>query len=113
MRHLALALLSAFSISGAVADEIRPAVTTSFQNSGFADILIPGIERNTGIVVHLLVVGTGQALRLGRAGDVDTVLVHSREADERFINDGYGTHRRGIMYNDFILAGPNEDPAGG
>ncbi len=112
MRHLALFLLSAFWISGAFADEIRLAVTTSFQNSGLADILIPEIERDTGIKVHLLVVGTGQALRLGRAGDVDALLVHSPKAEERFITDGYGVHRREIMYNDYILVGPNEDPAG-
>ncbi|MEM7091290.1 MAG: substrate-binding domain-containing protein, partial [Pseudomonadota bacterium] len=60
----------------------------------------------------LLVVGTGQALRLGRAGDVDAILVHSKSAEEQFVADGFGTHRRDIMYNDFVIVGPSDDPAG-
>ena len=112
MTRLAFALLTALWSVGAAADEIRMAVTTSFQNSGLSDILIPEIRKDTGLKVHLLVVGTGQALRLGRAGDVDAVLVHSREAEERFVTEGYGTHRREIMYNDFVLVGPAGDPAG-
>lgn len=94
------------------ADEtMRLAVTTSFHNSGLADVLLPKIHQDTGISVQLLVVGTGQALRLGRAGDVDAVLVHSRAAEEAFIAKGYGTHRREIMFNDFVLIGPRNDPA--
>ncbi|MEM7214625.1 MAG: substrate-binding domain-containing protein [Pseudomonadota bacterium] len=90
---------------------MRMAVTTSFNNSGLSDILLPQIKEDTGIDVRLLVVGTGQALKLGRSGDVDAVLVHSRAAEEAFVEEGYGTHRRKIMYNDFIIAGPSEDPA--
>ena len=56
-------------------------------------------------------VGTGQAIRLGEAGDVDAILVHSRSAEEAFIAAGYGTHRRNIMYNDFVFVGPKSDPA--
>ena len=59
-----------------------------------------------------MVVGTGQALRLGQAGDVDAILVHSRSAEEAFVADGYGTHRREIMYNDFVFVGPQGDVAG-
>ncbi|MEM7711904.1 MAG: substrate-binding domain-containing protein [Pseudomonadota bacterium] len=96
----------------AEAEVLRMAVTTSFNNSGLADVLLPEIAAGTGIEVQLLVVGTGQALRLGAAGDVDAVLVHSRVAEEAFVADGSGTHRREIMYNDFVVVGPEDDPAG-
>ncbi|MDO6591520.1 sulfate ABC transporter substrate-binding protein [Loktanella sp. D2R18] len=93
------------------AENLKVAVTTSFHNSGLSDILLPAIAEDTGIDVQLLVVGTGQALRLGEAGDVDAILVHSRASEEAFIANGYGTHRREIMYNDFVFIGPNADPA--
>ena len=93
------------------ADVLRMAVTTSFHNSGLADVLLPAIAEDTGLDVQLLVVGTGQALRLGEAGDVDAILVHSRTAEEAFVAAGFGTHRREIMYNDFVVIGPASDPA--
>ncbi|WP_299725989.1 substrate-binding domain-containing protein [uncultured Tateyamaria sp.] len=93
------------------AETLRLAVTTSFHNSGLSDVLLPAIQRDTGIEVQLLVVGTGQAIRLGEAGDVDAVLVHSRKAEEAFVEGGFGTHRREIMYNDFVFVGPSLDPA--
>lgn len=93
-------------------DSMRLAVTTSFHNSGLADVLLPQIKTDVGIDVQLLVVGTGQALRLGAAGDVDAILAHSRTAEEAFVAAGHGTHRREIMYNDFIIVGPADDPAG-
>ena len=96
----------------AAADTLRMAVTTSFQNSGLSDVLLPQAEEDTGIRVELVVVGTGQALRLGRAGDVDAILVHSKAAEEEFVDEGFGTHRREIMYNDFVIIGPRDDPAG-
>jgi len=96
----------------ASADALRMAVTTSFQNSGLADVLLPAIKNDIGLDVQLLVVGTGQALRLGRAGDVDAILVHSRAAEEAFVAQGHGIRRREIMYNDFVLVGPADDPAG-
>ncbi|WP_341366772.1 substrate-binding domain-containing protein [Yoonia sp. BS5-3] len=101
----------AFWISSASADQLRLAVTTSFQNSGLADVLLPAIKADTGLTVQLLVVGTGQAMRLGAAGDVDAILVHSRAAEEAFVVNGHGSHRREIMYNDFVLVGPADDPA--
>ncbi|MFQ6553914.1 substrate-binding domain-containing protein [Aestuariibius insulae] len=111
-----LPVLSAVLAAGlavcAAAEEMKMAVTTSFHNSGLAEILLPAIEEETGITVELLVVGTGQALRLGEAGDVDAILVHSRAAEDAFVEAGYGTHRREIMYNDFVLIGPQGDPAG-
>lgn len=98
--------------SAQAADTMRLAVTTSFHNSGLSDVLLPEIKADLDLDVQLLVVGTGQALRLGRAGDVDAILVHSRAAEEAFVAEGFGTHRREIMYNDFVLIGPDDDPAG-
>lgn len=106
---LMLATLS-LPVSG-LAETLRMAVTTSFHNSGLSDVLLPQIARDTGIDVQLLVVGTGQALRLGEAGDVDAILVHSRTAEDAFVAEGYATHRREIMYNDFVVIGPQDDPA--
>ena len=93
------------------ASEIKVAVTTSFENSGLSRVLLPRIKADLGLDVQLVVVGTGQALRLGEAGDVDAILVHSRAAEEAFLAKGFGTHRREIMYNDFVLIGPKSDPA--
>jgi len=98
--------------ASARAEILRMAVTTSFQNSGLAGILLPAIEADLGLTVQVLVVGTGQAIRLGEAGDVDAVLVHSRPAEEAFVASGGASHRRQIMYNDFVLIGPSNDPAG-
>ncbi len=115
-RALALAMLClaaffAFLAAPMRAETMRLAVTTSFANSGLSDVLLPQILKDTGIEVQLLIVGTGQALRLGAAGDVDAVLVHAREAEERFIAQGDGLHRREIMFNDFVIVGPAGDPA--
>ncbi|MDF3416045.1 sulfate ABC transporter substrate-binding protein [Sulfitobacter sp. M57] len=93
------------------AETMKLAVTTSFNNSGLSDVLLPEIKSDTGLEVQLLIVGTGQAIRLGEAGDVDAILVHSKPAEEAFLAGGHGTHRREIMYNDFVLIGPAADPA--
>ncbi|MEC8014663.1 MAG: substrate-binding domain-containing protein, partial [Pseudomonadota bacterium] len=98
--------------TAAFADEMKMAVTTSFHNSGLAEVLLPEIKADLGLEVQLLVVGTGQAIRLGEAGDVDAILVHSKKAEEAFLAGGNGTHRREIMYNDFVFVGPKADPAG-
>ncbi|MFD0917721.1 substrate-binding domain-containing protein [Pseudahrensia aquimaris] len=95
----------------AQAETLRMAVTTSFHNSGLSDVLLPQIKRDTGVDVRLVVVGTGQALKLARAGDVDAILVHSKTAEEAFIAEGFAPYRRKIMYNDFVLVGPADDPA--
>ncbi len=105
-----LALLAGGVVQAA--ESLRLAVTTSFHNAGLADVLLPEIAADLGLEVQLLVVGTGQALKLGRAGDVDAILVHSRTAEEAFVADGFATHRREIMYNDFVFVGPADDPAG-
>lgn len=93
------------------AETLKMAVTTSFYNSGLSEVLLPEIVADLGLEVQLIVVGTGQALRLGEAGDVDAILVHARGAEERFLAGGFGTHRREIMYNDFVVIGPSNDPA--
>lgn len=111
MKRLVVAILASLWAGMGVAQEMRLAVTTSFQNSGLSEILLPAIKSDLGLDVRLLVVGTGQAIRLGQAGDVDAILVHSRAAEEAFVAEGYGTHRREIMYNDFVLIGPLDDPA--
>jgi tungstate transport system substrate-binding protein len=104
-------LVVALCATSAPAETLRLAVTTSFQNSGLSEVLLPEIKSDTGITVQLIVVGTGQALRLGEAGDVDAVLVHARAAEDAFVAAGFGTQRREIMYNDFVLVGPSSDPA--
>ena len=106
---IALSLLAAGAAQAA--DTMRLAVTTSFQNSGLAEVLLPEILADLDLEVQLLVVGTGQAIKLGEAGDVDAILVHSRAAEEAFVAAGYGTHRREIMYNDFVRVGAEGDPA--
>lgn len=105
-------LLACLWTAAAMADEMKLAVTTSFHNSGLSDVLLPAIKDDLGLDVHLLVVGTGQALRLGQAGDVDAILVHSKPAEEAFVADGFGTRRTEVMYNDFVVVGPADDPAG-
>lgn len=107
-----LSIILAVVGTTAWAENFKLAVTTSFQNSGLSDILLPAIKEDIDIDLQLLVVGTGQALRLGEAGDVDAILVHSRAAEDAFVAGGYGTHRREIMYNDFVFIGPASDPAG-
>lgn len=113
--RLATAIVTLFATAMMVfqihAGEMKMAVTTSFHNSGLSDILIPAIKKALDLDVQLIVVGTGQALKLGRTGDVDAILVHSRKAEETFVEDGHGTHRREIMYNNYVLIGPADDPA--
>ncbi|WP_120504131.1 substrate-binding domain-containing protein [Sulfitobacter mediterraneus] len=113
MKTLMMAAMTTLAMTSAAwADEIKLAVTTSFHNSGLSDVLVPAIKRDLDLEVQLLVVGTGQALKLGAAGDVDAILVHSRKAEEKFLAAGNGTHRREIMYNDFVFIGPQSDVAG-
>ncbi|MCU7847461.1 MAG: substrate-binding domain-containing protein [Candidatus Thiodiazotropha sp. (ex Lucinoma kastoroae)] len=91
---------------------IRLATTTSTDNSGLLADLLPAFTASTGYPVHVIAVGTGKALRMGREGDVDVVLVHARAAEDEFVAEGYGEKRYGVMHNDFVLVGPASDPAG-
>ena len=114
LRFLFALITSFFIISQATANEspLRLATTTSTANSGLLDYLLPKFTTETAIEVHMIAVGTGKALRLGREGDVDIVLVHARAAEDAFVEGGYGVDRADVMYNDFIIVGPKSDPAG-
>ncbi len=88
------------------------ATTTSTENSGLLRHIHPDFEKKTGARVKVIAKGTGASLRLARDGNADVVLVHSREQEERFVAEGHGVMRREVMYNDFVLIGPEDDPAG-
>lgn len=88
------------------------ATTTSTQDSGLLDVLIPIFEQATGVDVEVIAVGTGQALQLGEDGNADVLLVHSRAKEDEFMAAGHGVRREDVMYNDFLIAGPAADPAG-
>lgn len=105
---LATLLLSGQSIAASLLVQS----TTSTANSGLYKYLLPLFEAQTGIQVKVVAVGTGQAIRNARNCDADILLVHAKEAEEQFVKDGYGIDRSDLMYNDFIVVGPPEDPAG-
>ncbi len=88
------------------------ATTTSTQDSGLLDYLLPMFEQETGVKVDVIAVGTGQALQLGMDGNADVLLVHSRAREDEFMAAGHGVRREDVMYNDFVIVGPAEDPAG-
>ncbi len=90
---------------------IRLATTTSTENSGLLNHLLPVFHSASGYKVHVIAVGTGKALRMAQDGDVDVVLVHAPEAEAGFVDAGYGDHRHAVMYNDFVVVGPGNDPA--
>jgi len=107
-------LLAATPLSAAPAQAAGPltmASTTSTQNSGLFEVLLPAFEKHSGIKVHVIAVGTGQALGMARRGDADLVFVHDPEAEEQFVREGWGLERRQVMYNDFVVVGPAADPA--
>ena len=95
----------------AAADFIILQSTTSTQNSGLFAAILPEFEKETGIEVRVVAVGTGQALRNARNGDGDVLLVHAKAAEEQFVEDGFGVSRSDVMYNDFVIVGPANDPA--
>jgi tungstate transport system substrate-binding protein len=111
-------LLLAFGASSVLAAKAAPrqkniilATTTSTQDSGLLDTLIPIFEKQTGYFVKTIAVGSGQAMKMGERGEADVMLVHSPDAEKKFIEEGYGINRRLVMHNDFILVGPPSDPA--
>ncbi|PLR79397.1 tungsten ABC transporter substrate-binding protein [Bacillus sp. V3-13] len=112
-----LILLSACSsASGSTVKEAPPnlilATTTSTQDSGLLDVLIPAFEKENNINVKTIAVGTGQALDMGKKGEADVLLVHAPEAEQELIESNDAINRKRVMYNDFIMVGPKEDPAG-
>ncbi len=108
-----LALVASALIGQANAQQpsIVVASTTSTEQSGLFAHLLPAFEKDTGISVHVVAVGTGQALDIGRRGDADVVFVHDRDAELRWLAEGEGVRRYPVMYNDFVLVGPASDPA--
>ncbi len=115
---LVLAVCIILSI-GVTAEKVRSgskmlkmSTTTSLQISGLFDILLPELEKETGIGVKIIAKGTGAAIRDGIDGNVDLIFIHSKSREEKFVRDGYGTKRYPVMHNDFVILGPSSDPAG-
>jgi tungstate transport system substrate-binding protein len=113
MIRITALLLSIFVIGTAQADErfITLSSTTSTQDSGLFDHILPLFQAATGLSVHVVAVGTGQAIAIGMRGDADALLVHDRPGEDKFVADGFGIDRRDVMYNDFVIVGPGADPA--
>ena len=105
-----LAMLAA--LPAAAQQFITVASTTSTENSGLFGHILPIFQAETGIEVRVIAQGTGQALETGRRGDADVVFVHARAQEEKFVAEGWGVQRFDVMYNDFVIVGPAEDPAG-
>jgi tungstate transport system substrate-binding protein len=112
------ALLFAFGTANVFAGMAAPkqkniilATTTSTQDTGLLDVLIPIFEKETGYFVKTIAVGSGQAMAMGQKGEADVLLVHSPDAEKKFIADGFGVNRMLVMHNDFIIVGPGDDPA--
>jgi tungstate transport system substrate-binding protein len=119
-RRVAALLVALAAVTGALsfarpADtaerRLRLATTTSTENSGLLKVLLPPFEEACRCTVDVVAVGTGKALVLGEHGDVDVVLVHARRLEDRFVLDGFGVGRRDVMHNDFVVVGPQRDPA--
>lgn len=98
-------------VAGAAQNSIILATTTSTQDSGLLDVLIPVFEKNSGFMVKTISVGSGAAMKMGEKGEADVLLVHSPDAEKEFVVEGYGVNRRLVMHNDFVIAGPAGDPA--
>jgi len=108
----AFVLLAHTALLAAAEERLRMSTTTSTENSGLLSALLPPFEKGHGCKVDIVAVGTGKALKLGEAGDVDVVFVHARSLEDKFVANGFGVNRRDVMHNDFVLLGPRDDPAG-
>ena len=111
-RLLILLLLLLMAAPSFAAERLRMSTTTSTENSGLLNVLLPPFEKANGCRVDVISVGTGKAIKLGEAGDVDVVLVHARKLEDKFVASGFGVNRKDVMYNDFVILGPAADPAG-
>ena len=109
---LLVILLAIAALPARAEERLRVSTTTSTENSGLLAVLLPPFEKRCGCKIDVVSVGTGKALKLGEAGDVDVVFVHARKLEDKFMANGYGADRRDVMYNDFVLLGPSDDPAG-
>src|SRR5215469_16417539 len=113
IRAIAFLLIAALSAEAQAQDRfITLGSTTSTQDSGLFDHILPLFKAAHGIDVHVVAVGTGQAFAIGERGDADALLVHDRLGEDKFVAEGYGIDRRDVMYNDFVIVGPKSDPAG-
>lgn len=109
---LGITLLVLLTTTGFAAERLRLATTTSTENSGLLAEFLPPFEAANDCRVDVIAVGTGKAIKLGETGDVDVILVHARSKEDAFVDAGYGVDRRDVMYNDFVILGPETDPAG-
>lgn len=118
LRRHVLRFFIAFAVAPLLAgfagaqEVIKLSTTTSTENSGLLNYLLPQFEASSHAKVHVISVGTGKALELAKNGDVDVTLAHARPSEDKFVADGYGVNRRDVMYNDFLIVGPDSDPAG-
>jgi len=114
LRMVLFSLMIVVLLAGvALAQEhLKLATTTSTENSGLLSALLPTFEAQNHCKVDVIAVGTGKAIKLGMAGDVDVILVHARAKEDAFVDGGYGVDRQDVMYNDFVVVGPTTDPAG-
>ncbi len=107
-----LLLAFPFAVSAMAADRLKLSSTTSTDNTGLLQYLLPRFEARTGLTVDVIAVGTGKALKLAENGDVDVTLVHAPSAEKAFMEAGFGVNRHTVMANHFVIVGPEEDPAG-
>jgi tungstate transport system substrate-binding protein len=113
MKHLLIiAVFVSITLPALAIEHLRLATTTSTENSGLLVEILPPFEEANNVKVDVIAVGTGKAIKLGETGDVDVVLVHARNKEDNFVAEGYGVDRRDVMYNDFVILGPESDPAG-
>jgi tungstate transport system substrate-binding protein len=112
IKLIVLSACLAISATAARAQNITMASTTSTEQSGLFGALLPDFKKATGIDIKVVALGTGQALDMARRGDADVLFVHDQVAEEKFVADGFGVKRFAVMYNDFVLVGPKNDPAG-
>ena len=110
LKSLVLGIVVATSAQAG--ESIVLASTTSTEQSGLFNFILPIFEKDSGIAVKVVALGTGQALDVGRRGDADVLLVHDRPAEDKFMAEGYGINRKDVMYNDFVIVGPGADSAG-
>jgi tungstate transport system substrate-binding protein len=111
---IGLGALLGLTVAGTAisAEVLKMSTTTSTESSGLLDLLLPEFQKDTGIEIKVVAKGTGAAIRDGMDGNVDVIFVHALEREEQFVAEGYGTKRYPVMYNDFVLIGPANDPAG-
>ncbi len=107
-------MLGSFTAGNTLASDkvLKMSTTTSTEASGLLDVLLPALEKDTGIQVKVIAKGTGAAIRDGMDGNVDVIFVHARDREDAFVAEGYGTKRYAVMHNDFVVLGPANDPAG-